>query len=119
MRLEALELRVVHLPLVSPFRTSFGTETLKEALLVHARTDEGEGWGECVAMSEPVYSNEYLTGAAEVIRRFLAPALFSAAELAAEDMASLTDFVVGHRMAKAAVEMALLDVQLRATDTSL
>ena len=119
MKLEAFELRVVALPLVSPFRTSFGTETVKEALLVRARTDEGEGWGECVAMVEPVYSSEYLSGAAEVIRRYLAPPLFAAGNVTAEDVAPLTDFVVGHRMAKGAVEMALLDAQLRASDTSL
>ena len=34
MRLEAVELRVVALPLVSPFRTSFGTETARDVLLL-------------------------------------------------------------------------------------
>ena len=42
MRLERLELLTVELPLVHPFRTSFGTEYTKEALLVHAFTDLGE-----------------------------------------------------------------------------
>ncbi len=37
-------------------------------------TDEAEGWGECVAMSDPLYSSEYVDAAADVLRRFLLPA---------------------------------------------
>jgi o-succinylbenzoate synthase len=118
MRVEAVELRVVSMPLVSPFRTSFGTELVKDALLVKVTTDVGEGWGECVAMAEPVYSSEYLTGSAEVLRRFLIPAV-TGNDVTAEDVAALTEFVVGHRMAKGALEMALLDAQLRAVELSL
>ena len=55
MKLEALELRIVALPLVTPFRTSFGTEVVKEAIVLRAVTDVGEGWGECVAMTDPFY----------------------------------------------------------------
>ena len=50
------------MPLVAPFRTSFGTETERDALLLRAVTDEAEGWGECVAMGEPLYSPEYVDG---------------------------------------------------------
>ena len=39
--LESLELRVLHLPLVSPFTTSFGTETVREVIVVRARTTDG------------------------------------------------------------------------------
>ena len=49
MRLDAMELRRVELPLVTPFRTSFGTQIVRTALIVRAITDTGEGWGECVA----------------------------------------------------------------------
>ena len=52
---ERLELLTVELPLRHPFRTSFGTEFTKEALPVHAFTDQSEGWGECVASPEPLY----------------------------------------------------------------
>ena len=58
MKLEAVELRRVSLPLVTPFRTSFGTQTVRDALLVRVITPSAEGWGECVAMSEPTYSPE-------------------------------------------------------------
>ena len=37
MKIEAVELRRVRLPLVAPFRTSFGTETARDILLVRVR----------------------------------------------------------------------------------
>ena len=40
MRLESIELRRIHLDLVSPFRTSFGEQTSREILLVGWTSDE-------------------------------------------------------------------------------
>jgi O-succinylbenzoate synthase len=113
-----VELRRIAMPLVAPFRTSFGTETARDVLLVRVVTPETEGWGECVAMSEPVYSSEYVDGAAEVIRRFLAPPLMAARDVTAAGVAPLLAYVRGHRMAKAALETAVLDAQLRARGES-
>ena len=120
MKLESLELRRIALPLVSPFRTSFGTQTERDILLVRAVTEVGEGWGECVALPAPVYSSEYVDGAQHVIREHLAPLLFSAgALLTAGRVAVSLRPVIGHRMAKAALETALLDAELRARGESL
>ncbi|HSK28269.1 MAG TPA: o-succinylbenzoate synthase [Jiangellales bacterium] len=121
MRLEAVELHRVRMPLVAPFRTSFGTETEREVLLVRVRTDVAEGWGECVAMSEPLYSPEFLDGAAAVLRRFLVPALAARARLRglrARDVAPACRAYKGHPMAKAALEAAVLDAELRARGES-
>ncbi|MEU4218537.1 o-succinylbenzoate synthase [Actinoplanes sp. NPDC026623] len=113
MRLEGVELRRVTMPLVAPFRTSFGTETTRDVLLVRVVTGAAEGWGECVAMSGPLYSPEYTEAAADVLRRFLIPALAAAPRLDAYAVGpALTPFK-GHRMAKAALETAVLDAELR------
>lgn len=107
------------MPLVAPFRTSFGTQTERDVLLVRAFGDDGEeGWGECIAPSAPVYSSEYVDGAAEVIRRFLLPPLFDLAELTAAQVAPAVGATVGHQMAKAALEMAVLDAEVRAAGRS-
>ena len=118
MKLTGLELRRISMPLVAPFRTSFGIETERDILLVRAVTTDGDGWGECVAMSEPLYSSEYAAAAADVIRRFLAPRLLAVPALNPALVAPLLAQVKGHRMAKAAVEMAVLDAWLRARDES-
>ncbi|GAA2239138.1 o-succinylbenzoate synthase [Herbiconiux moechotypicola] len=115
----AVELHRIGMPLVRPFETSFGRQTERDVLLVRVLTaDGGEGWGECVAMADPVYSSEYVQGAAEVIERYLAPALLRARTVRASDVASVLDFVIGHRMAKAALETAVLDAETRAAGIS-
>jgi O-succinylbenzoate synthase len=118
VRLLEVELRRVRLPLVTPFRTSFGIQHDRDALLIKAVTEEAEGWGECVAMEEPLYSAEYADGAQDVLRRFLLPRLFAAGALAAADVAPLLAGVKGHPMAKAAIEMAVLDAELRTAGRS-
>ncbi|MGW4471557.1 o-succinylbenzoate synthase [Nonomuraea sp. NPDC004354] len=116
MKITGVELRRIAMPLVAPFRTSFGTETSRDVLLVRVVTPDAEGWGECVAMSEPLYSSEYVEGAAEVIRRFLLPLLPD--DLDAYGVGRAMEPIKGHRMAKAALETAVLDAQLRASGES-
>jgi O-succinylbenzoate synthase len=114
MKLTGVELRRIEMPLVAPFRTSFGTETSKDALLVRVVTSDAEGWGECVAMADPLYSSEYVDAAADVLRRFLVPAVASLERLDASAVAPALARFHGHRMAKAALEMGVLDAELRA-----
>ena len=118
MKLEAVELRRVALPLVTPFRTSFGLQLDRDALLVRVITDAGDGWGECVAMAEPLYSSEYVNGAQDVMRSHLIPRLFAAEFLDAASVKPLLASVKGHPMAKAALEMAVLDAELRGAGQS-
>jgi O-succinylbenzoate synthase len=65
-----------------------------------------------------VYSSEYVSGAEHVIAHYLAPALLADGDVTADTLDARLRFVVGHRMAKAAVETAVLDAQLRASGTS-
>jgi o-succinylbenzoate synthase len=120
MKLAAVELRRVRLPLVRPFRTSFGSQESRDVLLLRATTPEGEGWAECVALEEPVYSSEYVDGAAHVLTTHLLPRLFAAGDsLSAARVAGLLEPVKGHPMAKAAIETAVLDAELRQCGRSL
>jgi o-succinylbenzoate synthase len=108
--LEAVELVRVHLPLLRPFTTSFGTTTVKDAVLVRALGRDGvEGWGECVASEDPLYSGEWNDGAWLVLRDYLAPAALSGSDAG----------IRGHPMASAALEAALLDLRLRREGVSL
>jgi o-succinylbenzoate synthase len=118
VKLTGVELRRIAMPLVAPFRTSFGTETRRDILLVRVATDESEGWGECVTLTDPVYSSEYVEGAADVLRRYLIPALAALPRLDAVAVAPALAKFKGHRMAKAALETAVLDAELRALGRS-
>lgn len=118
MRVERIAVHRCELPLVRPFRTSFGTERTKDVLLLEVSTDVGVGWGECVAAPEPLYSHEFNDAALMVMRDFLAPRI-TGRELVAEEVPALLSPVRGHPMARAAIELAVLDAQLRASGQSL
>ncbi|HEX6395362.1 MAG TPA: o-succinylbenzoate synthase [Acidimicrobiales bacterium] len=118
MKFDAVDLIRIEMPLVSPFRTSFGTQASRDILLVHVTGPDSEGWGECVAMNEPAYSSEYVEGAQQVISQFLLPRLWGRADLTAEQLQIVLAGVKGHPMAKAAVEMAILDAELSARGES-
>ncbi|MFJ2008590.1 o-succinylbenzoate synthase [Streptomyces chartreusis] len=119
MNLNGVELRRVRMPLVAPFRTSFGTQTARDLILVRVVTADAEGWGECVAMADPLYSSEYLDGCADVLRRFLVPALACCDRLDAPAVAPALAAFRGHPMAKAALETAVLDAELRSRGVPL
>ncbi|MHB8588878.1 MAG: o-succinylbenzoate synthase [Candidatus Dormibacteraceae bacterium] len=118
MKLHAVEMRRIHLSLVAPFETSFGVQTERDILLLKAITTDGEGWGECAAGEEPTYSSEYVDGCQQVLVYHLLPRLLGQPHLEAEDVGRLLRPVHGHHMAKSAIEMAILDAQLRARGDS-
>jgi O-succinylbenzoate synthase len=116
----AIELRLVALPLLRPFRTSFGEEREKEAVLLRVETADGVvGWGECVAAPTPRYSEEFNEAAWIVLRDHLGPSVLRAGKVEPEGLGQVTGWVRGHRMSKAAVEMAVLDAWLRTRRESL
>jgi O-succinylbenzoate synthase len=120
-RVRAVELLLVELPLVRPFRTSFGEVSDKRCVLVRVETDDAEGWGECVADTRPDFSGEFNEGAWFVLRDFLVPALFRAGDGDGDVAAAELAFgeVRGNPMAKAALLDALIDAELRASGASL
>ena len=119
MRIDTVELVLVELPLVRPFRTSHGTDLTREAILVHLEGPDSEGWGECVAGRAPLYSPEFNAAAWTVLSELFVPRLLATGGVAAEDVARLLSPFKGHAMAKAALEMAVLDAELTAAGRSL
>jgi o-succinylbenzoate synthase len=120
MKLQEIELSTIHLPLVRPFRTSFGTQTSREVLMVKVTNENGTvGWAECVAMSEPLYSPEYVIGCLDLMKRFLIPALRAKESITVEDVPAVLKPFLGGQMAKAALETAILDAQLKDQGISL
>jgi O-succinylbenzoate synthase len=103
----------------APFRSAGGEVAERNVLFVRVLTDVGEGWGECAALPGPTYTEEWLGGASAVIEDHLAPRLVAARRVPPEGVASALGDVVGHHMAKAALEAAVLDAALRAEGRSL
>ncbi len=119
MKIEQVELRHVKMPLVTPFRTSFGTSYDKDTFLLKVVTDQAEGWAECGAEPDPLYSYEYLAGAETVLREQLLPRVLGlGADLGASRVRTALAPVKGHPMAKHVLETAILDAELKAADWS-
>ena len=111
MRIDAIFLRELRLPLVKPFQTSFGTTTERRILLVELRAEGLTGWGECVAGEHPYFSDETIDTAWLVIQQELAPALAAADPEHGGKCPGIFRQVRGHRMAKAALENAVWDLE--------
>lgn len=116
---ESVSLVLVRLPLKEAFETSFGSIDSRLIFLVSIQANGFEGWGEVVAAEEPLYSYETIGTAAHVIRDFLAQALMSGPLSSLAELALRFRRFKGHNMAKAGLELALMDLLARRQNQSL
>lgn len=111
MKVEAISLREIHMPLMHFFETSFSRLYNRRILLVTLQCDGITAWGESVAGEDPFYSEETIETAWHVMRDYLAPVLMSAPITSASECGARFERVRGHRMAKAAIENALWEAE--------
>jgi o-succinylbenzoate synthase len=113
VRIERIELRLLHLPLVRFFETSFGRVSNRALVLIRVDEDGAFGLGECVAGANPYYSAETTRTAWHVIAEFIAPLVLGRAFAHPREVFGALTAIRGHHMAKAAVEMAAWDLFAR------
>ena len=117
--IDRIELRLLRLPLVRFFETSFGRVHEREFLVVTVDGDGASGVGECVADASPFYSAETTRTAWHIITAFLAPLVLGRSFDHPREIFGALAVVRGHQMAKAAVEMAAWDLAARQRGVSL
>lgn len=110
MKIDAIVLRELQMPLVHPFTTSFGKTTDRRILLVEIEAEGTTAWGECVAGEHPYFSDEMIDTAWIITETELAPRLIGAKLNSGRDVPELLEQVRGHRMAKAALENAVWEL---------
>ena len=113
MRIERIELRLLRLPLVRFFETSFGRIHDRSFVLVTMEDNGVTGVGECVADANPFYSAETTRTAWHIITDFIAPVVLGRAFAHPREIFDALAPIRGHHMAKAEVEMAAWDVFAR------
>jgi O-succinylbenzoate synthase len=111
MKIEAITLREIHMPLVHFFETSFGRTYNRSILLVTVHSEGVEGWGESVVGEDPFYSSEWIDTAWPTITKYLAPMLLGKNLASARECPALLAKVRAHRMAKGGLENALWDLE--------
>jgi len=110
MKIESITLHHISMPLVSPFETSFGRETVRQCVLITLQAEGLIGYGECVATRDPGYNYETTGTALHILKDFIAPLVLGKDILDANDFQKRVDGIRGHYLAKAGVEMALWDL---------
>jgi O-succinylbenzoate synthase len=110
MNLSSLTLHHFSMPLVAPFETSFGRETVRECIIIELRAEGLTGYGECVASREPGYNYETTGTAWHILKDFIAPLILGQEVKDAADFQARVERIRGHHLAKAGVEMALWDL---------
>jgi O-succinylbenzoate synthase len=110
MKIEAIHLREVQMPLAHPFETSFGVTTGRRILLVELESEGISSWGECVAGEHPYFSDEQVDTAWLIMETELSPRLLGKDVASGRDCPALFAQVRGHRMAKAALENAVWEM---------
>jgi L-Ala-D/L-Glu epimerase / N-acetyl-D-glutamate racemase len=113
LRIVTLEPTLVEVPLKAPVHGVHGVTTLQRSVLVRAATGDGlEGWGD--VDPTPGYSVMSAPEVYDAVAR-LAPALVGADAFNIQRALALMDQAMDERFeAKAAIEMALLDLAARA-----
>ncbi len=116
-----LSLREIALQLREPFHISSGFTDVRRVVLVRLGDEDGaEGWGECVAGEAPHYASETVDTAWLAIRDWIAPRVVHHPVPGPEELHVRLDTAIrGHRMARAAVEMAMWDLVARRQGVAL
>jgi len=111
LKIDCIHLREINMPLAHPFETSFGRTTARRILLVELEADGLTAWGECVAGEHPYFSDEMIDTAWLVTETELAPRLIGTPIDGGGEVPGLLKQVRGNRMAKAALENAVWDLE--------
>jgi len=119
MKIEAIHMREVNMPLAYPFETSFGVTTARRILLVELEGEGFSAWGECVAGEHPYFSDEMVDTAWHITETELAPRLLKQEIESGRDCPALFEQIRGHRMSKSALENAVWDLDAQRQGVSL
>jgi o-succinylbenzoate synthase len=113
MKIEQIELFHVRMPLIYPWRTSYGSDAAIESVLVKMTSGNEFGWGESSALAAPCYSPEYAGGLFAVIRDWLAPRLLKQDIQSGDQLQERLKLFKGNYFAKAALDTAWWDLHAK------
>lgn len=105
--------KIFHLkmPLLAPFKTSYGEMDIKHLCIVKLASEDGiEGYGELDAFEFPWYTEETTETAGLIIKDYLLPLLKGVDLQNPNQVNALFKVFRGNEMAKAAVETAVWDM---------
>jgi o-succinylbenzoate synthase len=113
MRIDAVDLYRVRMPLVYPFTTAYGSDDCVESIFVRLGSGDCFGWGEAQPFVAPTYCPEYAEGVLLLMRKYLAPAIVGRQIDTGEDLQRCWSCFKGNPFAKGGIDMAWWDLHAR------
>ncbi|OCJ07949.1 o-succinylbenzoate synthase [Rhizobium sp. AC44/96] len=117
--IESAEIRLIRLPLLTPFVISTGTMTEKVIPILTLRAEGLEGYSEGVMDPLPDYLEETISGSLSFLKGAVLPQVIGKRFNGPAELNSILDPWRGHRMSKAMVEMAMWDLWSKALNLPL
>ena len=114
LKIDGAELRLVELPLLTPFKIATGTMTKKVFPLLVLKCKGLEGYAEAVCDPLPDYLPETIVSSMMLLREVLLPQLVGRTIPSPWHVEKMFRHWRDHRMAKACVEMAFWDLWAKA-----
>jgi O-succinylbenzoate synthase len=106
MRIDAVEIYHVAMPLLYPWRTAYGEDAAVESVLVRVESGGEAAWGESSPLAAPCYSPEWAGGVFACVRDWLAPAVVGQEIASGGELQARLSHFKGNPFAKAALDTA-------------
>lgn len=113
MRIDDISVFHVAMPLIEPWKTSFGEMRCVDTVLVRLSSDGETGWGEAAPYAMPQFCPEWAGGCFQLIANVFRPLLVGEDVASAEDLQARLRPFKGNHFAKAAVDLAWWDLSTR------
>ena len=115
MRIEAIDIHWVKLPLAFVWRTSYADQRHTDTILVRMEGGGHHAWGESCPVYIPGYSAEHTLATFHTLREHMAPRIIGQDIETARDLLDRLAFVKGNEFARAALDITwwVLDAKRR------
>ncbi|MBJ44984.1 MAG: o-succinylbenzoate synthase [Planctomycetaceae bacterium] len=119
MKIDRIEVYHVAMPLLKPWRTSYGEDADIHSVIVRMISGDAEGWGEASPFAAPCYSPEWAGGAFAVIQHWLAPTLIGAEISSGSELQAKLFAFKRNSFAKSALDNAWWSLAAQISQTPL
>ena len=106
MNIDRIELFHVAMPLISPWRTAYGEDSVVESVLCRMTSGSVDAWGESCPLAAPCYSPEHAAGVFETAARWMAPQVIGRDIRSGDELQQRLAIFKGNPFAKAVLDCA-------------
>jgi len=119
MRIDRIELFHVAMPLISPWRTAYGEDSVIESVLCRMSSGSVDAWGESCPLAAPCYSSEHAAGVLGTAARWMAPQVVGHDIRTGEELQQRISIFKGNPFAKAVLDCAWWNLHSKIENRSL